>query len=171
MLGLFKDPRSAQWAIPGSVVGLIAIGFVLSFPQFSQAKTQQEHSERALARMANCYFLDSGKVQPGGYYAILDKSGKELLLSDGDLVCDRQAGTAQITKKAAGFFRRADMVAFKTEFDRLFPIDENGNQAYPQAIVSTQYKPDPAKRPKATEPEKQPWWAEYEKIAKQIMGG
>lgn len=169
---IFKDPRTACWAIPGAVLGLIAVGGFFSVPQFAQAKNKAEHTEKALTRLADCYLLESGKLKPGYSYAIAsNEPGGESILADGELVCDRNGMTALITSKSAAYLRRADQKAFNAELEKLYPIDpESGKRQIRLAFESKHYKPDPSKRPAVKEPKDIGWLESYEQMVKSAFG-
>ncbi len=155
MIGLLKNPKHAAFWVPASVLGVIALGAVLSWPQLSEAKAKSEASERALSRGDNCLVLERGRIVEGGYYVTLEtkSDGKtyETLIGDGVTTCDTTGGTAQTKNKTAAFFRRAETTAFQTKLADRFGRDESGEVLIPDEVKiypSTVWKPDFSKRKK-----------------------
>jgi hypothetical protein len=172
MMKYFKDPRTACWVIPGAVIGLIGIGGFFSIPQYTQAQTRNDQNTKALARLADCYILDSGKLKAGHSYVVPGATPKqELLLADGELICDKAGMTAQITSKSAAYMRRADQALFNGEFNRLYPPDaDTGAQMYRVAYESQYYRPNPSKRPTVNADKEIGWFESYEILLKKTFG-
>jgi hypothetical protein len=153
MIELLKNPKHAAFWVPASVLGVIAVGAVLSWPQLSEAKARSEASERALSRGDNCLVLEKGRIVEGGYYVTLESKddGKtyETLIGDGVTTCDTTGGTAQTKNKTAAFFRRAETTAFQAKLADRFGVDESGAVIIPDEVKiypSTVWKPDFSKR-------------------------
>lgn len=160
-MNFMLNPKSAVIGIPFAIVGLLGVGFLLSYPDLAQAKQKADRSQKALDRAESCSIVD--RIHEGQYYASREirSDGKtwETLLPDGVLLCSVDGTTAMINGKVATFIRKTtggDMVKKLT--DR-FGVDENGQTLIPpefKAAKSTVYTANFAKRPPATPGKKEP---------------
>jgi hypothetical protein len=168
MIKALLDPRSAVKAAPLAGLSILLIGGLVGAQGMAEKLDKDSQTSKAHDRYENCLVVE-GRVIAGLYYSQKTtveggKKERETLLPDGQRICDKGGGTAQISGSVAAFYRADDPNAAKEALKKRFEVtDENGQTKLvipPEmtANLATAWKADISKRGPVTIRKKPNFW-------------